>query len=163
MAPEAKKPFEATTEAQEYINKLQMGRVDLPAEASMLEKEAYKQLIALQQRLGAFNQQQLQAEKKISELKKQSDGLRRDIDTVSGQMAAYAQMLVAAESERRSPPAPPAPPDKPKLVKSNTKAGESEKAKPGPKPKGEPGPKPKVAPEPEAESEPEPEAEQPST
>lgn len=128
-------PFEASQEAQEYINKLQTGRANLPDSASPLEKEAYNQLKSLQQRLGALSGKQATTEKQIAQLQAQAEGCRRDIDTVSGQLTAYAQLLVTAEAVRRESAKPPKAKKEPAEESAEAAPASNGKQPPAKKPK----------------------------
>lgn len=126
--------FDSTPEAQEYIQKLQKGRIELDESAASLEREAFKQFKILQQRLGQLTQKQTSTEKQIQSLQTQLSQLSSDVDVVSGQMAAYAQLLVSAEGARRD--AVPHKPEDPPATKPNgsdngnaTKKTEAKKTK----------------------------------
>jgi hypothetical protein len=67
--------------------------------------------MGLQRQLQQLNTAQSNAEKEITAAQARRDAITRDIDVTSGQMAAYAQMLVSAEGSRRTPEMPEIPDD----------------------------------------------------
>lgn len=93
--------FEKSKEAEGYVNGLIDGNTNLPEEANNLEQEALNQVRTLRQSLANLAGRQSSIEKQIGQLQAQLTGARRDADVVSGQIAAYAQMLVSAEGARR--------------------------------------------------------------
>ena len=94
-------PFEQTPEAQEYIGKLQSERASLAEGVSALEHEALSQLRQLGKRVRALNANKLDLERQIEQGKAQAAQIQRESDGVTGQLSAYAQLLVSAEGKRR--------------------------------------------------------------
>ena len=101
MDQQQPQPFEQSPEAQEYIDKLQQGRVQLPPEATKLEGRAFENLQKLGRQRREMTTTQGDIEKQIDTLQGRQTAILRDIDTTNGQMAAYANLLVAAEGDRR--------------------------------------------------------------
>ena len=93
--------FAQTEEAQEYLDKLQAGKTQLPDEANALEKEAYENLRGLNGKLRSLSTNQADVDKQIVQLKNQREGIGREIDMATGQATAFASMLVSAEGGRR--------------------------------------------------------------
>jgi len=63
--------FEQTQEAQEYLSKLQAGRLDLPKESGALENEALKNLREIQQKIRQATTSQGDLEKQIKSMEMQ--------------------------------------------------------------------------------------------
>lgn len=108
-------PFEATQEAQEYLQQLQQEKVSLSEDASPLEQEAFKQLHLLQKRVSEVSAFRDAQSKQAAQIQTKIHGASRDLDTLSGQLSAYAQLLLSAEGGRRAvatkgPIPPPEPP-----------------------------------------------------
>lgn len=109
-------PFEQTPEAQEYLAKLQSGRIELPADASPLEREILKNLRDKNATIRNLTTRQGDIEKDIGALQGQLAGIKREIDATGGEMAGYARLLVSAEGARR----PEGPPNEPKAPEPET-------------------------------------------
>ena len=76
-------------EAQAYLNGLENGTIEIPTDASTLEVEAATKLKALN--------------KKFSELQIRREEISLEINITTGKMTAYVEMLLMAETARRTP------------------------------------------------------------
>lgn len=94
--------FDQTQEAQEWINKLTAERIQLPSEATPLEAEALGNLKNGQTELRQITTKRADLEKQIGLLKSQHEQMGRDTDVKSGELTAYARLLVSAEGARRT-------------------------------------------------------------
>jgi len=74
-------------ESQAYLDGLENGTIEIPTDASVLELKAAEKIKALN--------------KKFSELQIRREAISQEINTVAGQMTAYAELLIIAESGRR--------------------------------------------------------------
>jgi hypothetical protein len=97
------KSFAESDEAQEYIQKLQAEKVKLPDDASPLEHEAFNNLTGLGKRMRDLNTAQSDMDKEIAALQQRREAMKRDVDVITGQMGAFASILVSAEGARRKP------------------------------------------------------------
>lgn len=113
-------PFEQTPEAQEYLAKLQSGRIELPADASPLEREILKNLRDKNATIRNLTTRQGDIEKDIGTLQAQLAGIKREIDATGGEMAGYARLLVSAEGARRPEAEQPSSPNEPKAPEPET-------------------------------------------
>lgn len=95
-------PFEDTPEAQEFLAKLQSGRIQLPPEANALEVEAFVALQGIASSLRNTTATRNDVEKQIEAAQGRMRGLERESDNLAGQLAAFAQILVSAEGARRT-------------------------------------------------------------
>lgn len=92
--------FIESPEGQEYIGKIQAGNV-IPHDPSPLETEALVNLHKCQKKLQTLTANQSELERQLAAGKKQADTLSREIDLATGELRAFAQVLLFAEGARR--------------------------------------------------------------
>jgi hypothetical protein len=96
-------------EVQEYLNKLQTGKQQLPADASALERTVLENLNEISKRIREQVTMKNDSEKQVLAIQERIRILGSDIDTIQGEATGYARILVSAEDARRAPPTPVAP------------------------------------------------------
>ena len=87
-------------EVGEYISKLQAGKIE-PDSDNPLEIQALTSLRELGKRVAAMTNDKNRAEKEVANAQAQIRNLETRINSVSGEMAAYASLLASAEMKRR--------------------------------------------------------------
>ncbi len=95
------KGFLESPEALEYLQKLQAGRIKLPEEANVLEREMIQKLTELAKSVGDLTLTSDNLGKEITQKQAQQVNIQRDIDRYSGEMIGYTKMLLSAEGARR--------------------------------------------------------------
>ncbi len=95
-------------EQQEYIQHLQAGRREAPTD-SPLEGEAVKRLREISQGIQRLNDARNRADKQLEALRAQIQDLDSNINRQSGELNAYATLLISAEQGRRTDAEPPPP------------------------------------------------------
>lgn len=92
--------FHESPEGQEYISKIQAGNIK-PHDPSFLEGEALSNLHDRQRRLQELTARRSEMERQLADGKKQVEAVSRDIDLATGELRAFAQVLLFAEGARR--------------------------------------------------------------
>ncbi len=93
--------FHESPEGQEYISKIQAGNVK-PQDPSFLEGEALSNLHDRQSKLQALTARRSDMERQLAEGRKQVEAVGREIDLATGELRAFAQVLLFAEGARRN-------------------------------------------------------------
>lgn len=88
-------------EAQEYLAKLQQGKIQIPPEASPIEHQIAKTMAETSKRIRELTTAKSDAERDAERIKQALDNIEKQIAAVEGQLGAYASLLVTAEGERR--------------------------------------------------------------
>jgi chromosome segregation ATPase len=88
-------------EAQEYLGKLQAGKVSLAPGAGELEREAFETMQDCSRRVRELTTQVGDTDKQIEAFKAQREALQARINETAGEMGGYAKLLVSAEGARR--------------------------------------------------------------
>ena len=100
IPPNQRKTVMTQEEQNEYITKLQKGTLEVPDKDS-LEGEACNNLRALTQEVAGLTNQRNRAEKDREVLESRISQFDSRIKEVSGEMTAYANLLLSAEDKRR--------------------------------------------------------------
>ena len=88
-------------EAQEYLGKLQAGKVTLHAGAGPIEREALAAMQDASKRVRELTTQMGDNNKQLEFFKRQSEALQARVNECSGEMSGYARLLISAEGARR--------------------------------------------------------------
>jgi len=100
MPQKQRKTVMTQEDQNEYITKLQKGALDVP-DKDGLEGEACNSLRALTQEVAGLTNQRNRAEKDREMLEGRITQLDSRIKEISGEMSAYANLLLSAEDKRR--------------------------------------------------------------
>jgi hypothetical protein len=120
-------------EVNEYLSKLQSGKIALPSSASKIEHTVLNNMNIVSKRIRELNTTKNEIEKQIAEMSERLKGHENALRELSGEVGGYARLLLEAEEDRRGI-GKPAQPDQ---------AAAPAEAKPAMKPGPKPGIQPK--------------------
>jgi predicted nucleic acid-binding Zn-ribbon protein len=92
----------AQDEAQEYLAKLQQGKIQIPPDASALEHQIVQTMNEAGKRMRELTTAKGDMEREGERIKVTLANIEKQMSAVEGQIGAYAALLVTAEADRRN-------------------------------------------------------------